>query len=96
MKNKKKIIIQVIIMLFIGIWLKIVYTDYCQVGINWDKPTFCVLISGADDGGSGKYIGLGYSFDIEGSFVTEDEYRGVDNYTFKLLGITVKEDENKH
>lgn len=95
MKNKK-ITIPIIIVLLIGCWLGITYTDYCQVGINWRKPNFCILVDGADDGGSGEYIGLGYSFDIKGNFVTEDEYRGVDNYTFKVLGITIKEDENKH
>ena len=27
------------------------------------------------------------------SFVTEDGYRGVEKYTFKVFGITMKEDE---
>ncbi len=94
--KKRKFIIPVIILLLIGIWLKIVYTEYCQVGINWNKPNFCILVDGADDGGSGKYIGLGYSFDIEGNFVTENEYRGVEKYTFNVLGITIKKDEINH
>lgn len=97
MKNKKKIIIPIIIVLIIGIWTTIAYTDYRHVGINWKRPVFCTLVEpSAEDGGSGKYVGLGYSFDIKGNFVTEDGYRGVEKYTFKVLGITIKEDEIHH
>ena len=96
MKNKKKIVIPIIIILvLITIWSKIAYTDYCQVGINWTKPNFCMLLNGADDGGSGKYVGLGYSFNIDGNLDADKGYQ-VDKYTFKVLGITIKEDENKH
>ena len=96
MKNKKKIIIPIILILVSAIWFKIAYTDQCQVGINWNKPKFCILTDDLDDGGSGKYIGLGYSFEIKGSFLEEDDYPKVEKYTFKILGITVKEDESVH
>lgn len=97
MKNRRILIISVILVAVAGIWLQIAYADYCLVGINWKKPRFCILTKAEiQDGGSGKYIGLGYSFDIEGNFVTEDGYRGVEKYTFKVLGITIKEDEIKH
>lgn len=96
MKNKKKIIIiPIIIIVVLAIWLKIAYTDYCQVGINWTKPNFCIVTNGADDGGSGKYVGLGYSFNIDGRLDTDKGYQ-VDSYTFKVLGITIKEDTTKH
>lgn len=96
MKNRMKMLIPIIIIFVSVIWLSIAYTDYCRVGINWDKPKFCILTDGADDGGSGKYIGLGYSFDIKGSFLEEDEYPKVERYTFKVLGITIREDESIH
>ena len=68
MKNKKLLILPIILVAVVGIWLQIAYTDYCLVGINWKKPRFCILTNAEiQDGGSGKYIGLGYSFDIEGN-----------------------------
>lgn len=51
---------------------------------------FCVCPEPMQDGGSGKYIGLGYSFDIEGNFVTEAEYRGVTKWTYRLFGIELQ------
>ena len=45
----------------------------------------------ADDGGSGTYKGLGYSFDIEGNFMPEDEFPGVTKARFYLLGKMLKE-----
>ncbi|MFV0315116.1 MAG: hypothetical protein ACK5I7_08450 [Anaerotignum sp.] len=95
MKNKKVIITSIIIVLIVALWFKIAYTDYCRVGIDWDKPNFCILVNGAKDGGSGKYMGLGYSFDIDGYLDVETGYQ-IDKYTFKILGISVKEDEINH
>ena len=94
-EHEEKIIIPIILILLI--WTNIAYADYRQVGINWERPIFCSLVGyGAEDGGSGKYVGLGYSFNIEGNFVTEDGYRGVEKYTFKVLEIITKEDEIHH
>ena len=42
--------------------------------ISYDKPNFYALINGAGDGGSGKYIGLGYSFNIDWQLDSEGKY----------------------
>ena len=43
----------------------------------------------ADDGGSGHYQGLGYSFDIKGHFMPEDECPGVTAYALRIFGVAV-------
>ena len=65
-RMKKKISILAVIAVLLASWVSIAYSDYAKVAISFDKPKFCVLINGADDGGSGKYIGLGYSFIVDG------------------------------
>lgn len=81
--KKKKIIIAVAVLL----WLALFATDFARVN-NFERPVFCVLMNGADDGGSGTYVGLGYTVEIEGNFVTEDEsLRGVTEFDMKLLGL---------
>lgn len=89
---KKKSILLVMIVILLVAWISIAYSDYAKVAISFDKPNFCILINGADDGGSGKYIGLGYSFTIDGYLDAEDGYQ-VDKYTYRILGITIKQDE---
>ena len=89
---KKKIIILAVIAVLLAAWLSIAYADYAKVAISFDKPQFCIATTTADDGGSGKYIGLGYSFDIDGH-LTADSWFDVDNYTYKIFGITVKQGE---
>ena len=89
---KKKIIILAVIAVLIVSWLSIAYADYAKVAISFDKPKFCIATTTADDGGSGKYIGLGYSFDIDGH-LTADSWFDVDSYTYKIFGITVKQGE---
>lgn len=84
---KKKWTIALLVLL--ALWLAIGITDFTRV-TNFERPVFCVLTQGADDGGSGRYIGLGYSFDIEGNFMPEDEFPGVAKFEAKLLGMTVK------
>ncbi len=54
------------------------------------KTIFCMTIETYDDGGSGHYVDLGYSFDIKGKFMPEDELKGVTEYTYYLLGIRVQ------
>ncbi|MBQ8278434.1 MAG: hypothetical protein IJZ23_01165 [Roseburia sp.] len=81
--KKKKIIIAVAALL----WLAVFSTDFVRVN-NFERPVFCVLMNGADDGGSGTYVGLGYTVEIEGNFVTEEEaLRGVTEFDMKLLGL---------
>lgn len=84
MKNKKK---KLVLIVAIIVWLGIFTIDLVRVG-NFEKPVFCILVNGADDGGSGTYVGLGYTVDIEGNFVTENEAeRGVTEFDMKLFGI---------
>ena len=84
----KKKIIAVSAVLFL-LWIFAVMTDFSLVVRNFEKPVFCLLTEGADDGGSGKYIGLGYSFEIEGNFLPEDEFPGVTKFDAKFLWIPV-------
>lgn len=82
---KKRNIMRLIVAIIV--WLSIFVTDFIRVN-DFERPVFCVLVSGADDGGSGTYIGLGYTVDIEGNFVTEDEVeRGVTEFDMKLFGV---------
>ena len=83
---KKKILIPIIIVIIA--WLTIGLIDFNSVRL-FERPTFCILINGEDDGGSGQYVGLGYSFDIEGNFMPDDEFPGVTRYTAKIFGVEV-------
>jgi len=87
--GKKKSIIIVIIVLFM-IWLAMGAVDYFRVS-NFERPFFCLLDAenNYDDGGSGIYKGLGYSFDIKGNFMPEDEYPGVTRYSYYIFGSEV-------
>ena len=89
--NKKMILFVVITVLIVS-WIGIAYSDYAKVAISFEKPKYCVLVNGADDGGSGKYIGLGYSFIVDGHLDADAGYQ-VDSYTYKIFGISVKQDE---
>ena len=89
---KKIIIISIAIAILLTSWIGVAYIDYSKVAISFDKPSFCISQNIADDGGSGKYIGLGYSFDINGYLDADDGYQ-VEKYTYKFLGITIKQDE---
>lgn len=89
---KKKIRLLVVFVVLLVSWASIAYSDYAKVAISFDKPNFCISTMTADDGGSGKYIGLGYSFDIDGHLESNGKYE-VDTYTYKIFGITIKQDE---
>ena len=89
---KKKIILLVLIVVLLVSWASIAYSDYADVAISYDKPKFCISTMAADDGRSGKYIGLGYSFVIDGHLDADNGYQ-VDSYIYKILGITIKQDE---
>ena len=84
--KKKKIIIVVACILVL--WVAIGIVDYSRVN-SFEKPLFCVGTELADDGGSGKYVGLGYSFDIEGNFMPDTESPGVTSYRGYILGVEV-------
>lgn len=86
--RRKKILLAVAII--VCAWILIGMTDFSRVH-SFERPIFCVLPSesGFDDGGSGTYIGLGYSFEIKGNFMPEDELPGVTEYTARICGIPV-------
>ena len=86
MKKKKFIIAAVCAVV---LWITFGIVDYTRVH-DFEMPIFCVCSEPMQDGGSGKYVGLGYSFDIEGNFVTEDGYRGVTKWTYWLFGIEIQ------
>ena len=87
MKNRK---LKATIVIVTLVWACFFTIDFVRVR-NFEKPIFSVLVNGADDGGSGTYVGLGYWTEIEGNFVTEDiAERGVTQYDMKLLGIRVQ------
>ena len=92
-KNKKKVIITIVCI--IAVWFIVSVVDFVLVH-NYRKPLFCVGVDLADDGGSGRYVGLGYSFEIEGNFMpdtetpaTEDNKPKVTSYRGYILGIEV-------
>jgi len=85
MKKKTWFILMVIILL----WLAIGLIDYRKLH-GFEKPLFCIATNTADDGGSGHYVGLGYSFDIKGNFMPEDELPGVTKWTYYILGIEIQ------
>lgn len=84
--KKKKIIIAAACILVL--WIAIGIVDYGRVN-SFEKPLFCVGTELADDGGSGRYVGLGYSFNIDGHLESNGEYE-IDEYTYKVFGITIK------
>ena len=82
MKKKRTVIIVLAIIL---LWLAAGVTDFALVH-SYHRPLFCICAEPMQDGGSGKYVGLGYSFDIEGNFVTEAGHLGVTSYRGYILG----------
>lgn len=85
--KKKRLLIGLCTTLML--WLAVGITDLWRVS-RFELPVFCVLTNGADDGGSGDYVGLGYSFEIRGNFMPEDEFPGVTQYTYRIFGMDVK------
>lgn len=70
-------------------WLAIGILDFTRVH-SFEKPIFCIGTNLHTDGGSGHYVGLGYSFDIEGNFIPEDELPGVTKYVERIWGIPIR------
>lgn len=86
-KNTMKKVLT-IISVFFALWLAMGITDYIRVS-HFERPFFALLDAEEcyEDGGSGPYRGLGYSFDILGNFMPEEEYPGVRQYTYRLFGV---------
>ena len=83
---KKKIIIIVSVL---ALWITAGIVDYDRVH-SFERPIFSICTKPLQDGGSGKYVGLGYSFVIEGNFMPEDEFPGVTKWTYYLFGVKIQ------
>lgn len=77
-----------ILLLVVIVWSCIFITDFLRA-ILLKKPIFVVPLYTADDGGSGRYLGLGYWFDIKGNFLPESENKGVTSIKGTLLGLCI-------
>lgn len=89
-KNKivKNIIIIVTIVLIVLITMG--FTDYCRTTHSFEKPVFAQIKIGADDGGSGLYVGIGYSINIKGNFMPEEVFKGVTHTNFFVFGREIR------
>ena len=87
-KKSKANRIVISILAVLVLWLCVGITDFALVH-NYRKPLFCVGVDLADDGGSGNYVGLCYSFDIEGNFMPEAKNPGVTSYRGYIFGKEV-------
>ncbi len=85
--KKKRLLCIILIVLFL--WLAAAVTDGWRVCRQGEKPIFCLPVQTADDGGSGHYQGLGYSFDLAGNFLPEDANPGVQRYEYRIFGMPV-------
>lgn len=85
-----KKILKVLIIILV-LWITIGLVDYFRVS-RFERPLFSFLDveNSFCDGGSGTYNGLGYSFDIKGNFMPEDEYPGITSYTYYIFGTPIK------
>ena len=79
----------VVVVCLIALWLTVAVVDYVRLN-SFERPIFSVCTESMEDGGSGKYIGLGYSYDIKGNFMPEDEFPGVTKWTLYLSGIEIE------
>ncbi len=84
----KKLLILVILTAVLGAVMMGV--DYWRVCTH-NKPLFAFCINGYDDGGSGRYIGMGYTMDIQGNFMPEDEFPGVTHAEIYIFGNRIVE-----
>ena len=84
----KKMVIAILALLVL--WLCIGITDFALVH-NYRRPLFCICIESMQDGGSGEYCGLGYSFYIEGNFMPEAKDPGVTSYRGYVFGKEVSQ-----
>jgi len=89
-KRLSNIIIKTALVLIL-IWAVMLGTDYWRTTNQFKKPLFARCAIGMDDGGSGTYQGIGYSMNIKGNFMPEDEFPGVTHTQFMIWGNMVKE-----
>ena len=67
------------------IWIVLFGVDYWRVVKKFEKPFFSFKTETQDDGGSGFYYGLGYTYHIKGNFMPLDEFPGVTQYQLFLF-----------
>jgi hypothetical protein len=87
-KAVKTVIVTICVLLLL--WLAIGVVDLFRVK-SFEKPLFTLKAETADDGGSGMYYGLRYSFEIKGNFMPEDELPGVTQYKYYIFNNLVLE-----
>ena len=83
----KKFLYIILILLIVLLYFATI--DYLRVA-TFQKPVFCIGTLVMKDGGSGKYVGLGYLFDIEGNFLPGEYPKGITKYNYYILGIRIK------
>lgn len=86
MKKKKVMICAIVVAI---LWVGLGVFDFFRVK-SFETPLFCIQTESYDDGVSGHYNDLSYSFDIKGNFMPEDELPGVTEYIYYILGVEMK------
>ncbi|MGM0482571.1 MAG: hypothetical protein ACQEP6_01750 [Patescibacteria group bacterium] len=87
MKDKRIVkSVTVILAIVFTVLVTMCIADYRRTLYTFEKPIFAQVVNGADDGGSGSYVGIGYSIDIKGNFMPEDEFKGVTHASFYVFG----------
>ena len=83
---KKKLTRNVLIAfcIILTLWGAIGSVDFFRVKY-FEKPVFTSAIETTDDGDLGLYYGLGYSFELKGNFMPEDESPGVTHYKYYIF-----------
>ena len=94
-KRKKSNKWVALILVILVLWSALALTDFYKTMYRYEKPMFTILDkkTALEDGGSGKYIGLGYSINLEGDFMPEESGK-ITNADFYLFGLKVKQVEN--
>lgn len=92
MEKRKKRLLTVLIIAAALLLAAVVMgcVDYNLVVNRHKRPECAVGFATYDDGGSGRYYGLGYGFEVHGNFVALDpaDY-GVRERSFYILGVEV-------
>lgn len=90
MKKRKtiKVIIGICIVLVL-VFTAVGITDYHKTMNNFEKPMFAKVVNGADDGGSGDYVGLGYTINIQGNLDIDYGYV-IHSAQFNLFGNKIR------
>jgi hypothetical protein len=92
MRSKKKLKLFILATGFLFVLcFSMMVVDYWRTIHGFEKPFFAICRDGYDDGGSGIYTGMGYSFSIKGNFMPEDKFPGATHTEFYILGNKITE-----